>query len=251
MQRLTFINHDAKHQKTSSRDLSTIRARAAKLARQAQRQRNEHAEDVSSESSGVLGRSSSVTSTSSTLVDATESYTHQAFSTKDRTSLRAGGDSLVPSSTHICGSATARPEQLDEINANQMGLRSTTGQSLSRRLKRDGLILRYKLGTSLPSQSSRDTVKDVSDYELVDSTQQHAIPEDEDHHAMQNGGIVMLTRHYHHRRIHDFSLMPPPIGGLREDPFNTFPVERKPYIASAFDHCELAIIVYSWRSNGR
>lgn len=251
MQRLTFINYDAKHQKTSSRDLSTIKARAAKPARQAQRQRREHAEDVSSKSSGIRGRSPSVTSTSSTLVDAIESYTHQALSTKDRTSLRAGGDALVPSSTHVCGSATARPEQLNEINANQTGLRSTTGQSLPRRLKRDGLLLRYKLGTSLPSPFSRDTVKDVSDYELVDSTQQHARPEDEDHHATQDGGIVMLTRHHHHRRIHDFSLMPQPIGGLREDPFNTFPVECKPYIASAFDHCELAIIVYSWRGNSR
>lgn len=107
----------------------------------------------------------------------------------------------------------------------------TAWQTHARRLQQEGSVSRWKLGTQLLNLPSRHTPIANGSRQLIRSSQPQFEVADEYRNLTQNSE-------------NDKSAMLPPIcvqiGGLREDPFMSYPIEFKSYLPEAFDYCECA-----------
>lgn len=122
-------------------------------------------------------------------------------------------------------------------------------KSQKRHLRRDGQLLKYRLGTNvrakaLPTRQNpkskltaiRTAQVPLPSYEVVQLSSGEA--EDEELHQapfpqVDNSNVLARTT-----SSWPSSILKDHIGGLRNDPFNAFPISNRGHVASAFDYCK-------------
>lgn len=177
MQRVTFINYDAKHRQTTGQDLSTINTHAANKAHRKRRQDAEHLSSASSRGAR-----------------------------QTKFALFGPGNQF--------GESDANPFAMLPIRA----------------------FISQVLDTSIIAWQSQPQFVPPSEEYIDHGYENQQVPQN-DHEQEQ--GVVTLPQS---RGIHEFSTICAQIGGLREDPFRSFPIEHQSHIPSAFDYCEHSMI---------
>jgi hypothetical protein len=130
--------------------------------------------------------------------------------------------------------AEPRPLPSNKRNWGSTNLHSPAWQKQSRTLRREGSILRFKLGTKTPTpapQASHNprSVFRPNDYRV------NRNDEDEGLFQNHNFNLVLLPRP---REFHHIPKLCAQIDGLRVDPFRMLPIEQQGFVSSAFDYCE-------------
>jgi hypothetical protein len=113
-----------------------------------------------------------------------------------------------------------------------------TWQSRARLLRRDGSILPFKLGTGPLIPFSRDVSQNLRNRHRALSFPR--ITELEDEHQLEpfRGKEPREVPLQQRGRTFDGPAMCAQIGGLRQDPFRSFPTECTKDISSAYDFCK-------------
>lgn len=130
--------------------------------------------------------------------------------------------------------AEPRPPLSSNRSSGSTSLHSPAWQKQSRTLRREGSILRFKLGTKTPTPAPQSTHNPPS---LFRPIEYRVNRNDEDEEIFQNNNfnLVLLPRP---REFYQIPRLCAQIGGLRGDPFRMLPIEQQGFVSSAFDYCE-------------